>query len=469
MAEHRTTPDPNQTGMPSGIPYIVGNEAAERFSFYGMKAILTVFLTEHLVNSANQPATLNDEQARAAVAGFTSLAYATPFLGALLSDWVWGKYSTILRLSMVYCLGHAILAMVDLPLGVEPYTVFMTGLVVIALGSGGIKPCVTAHVGDQFGPANARLLPRVFAWFYFSINAGAVVAQFLTPILLEKLGPAWAFGIPGLLMVVATITFWLGRNTFVHIPPGGDRFVTEALTLDSFRTLLRISPLLVFVAVFWSLFDQTASEWVLQAKALDRTLFDAFGLTLELSPSQLQAINPLLVLLLIPVMNFVVYPAAGRVVSVTPLRKIGAGFLLTAASFALGAIVESWVQTGATPSIWWQVLMYLLLTSGEVMLSITAYEFYYTQAPRQMKSLVMACYMLSISAGNLLTLVVNTVIQTPDGGSRLPGASYYWFFTGLMVATLIGYCFWAPTYRGQTYLQGDDTPDDTPDTDPRDA
>ncbi|CAK9050460.1 Peptide transporter family 1 (Oligopeptide transporter 1) (Protein YIN), partial [Durusdinium trenchii] len=109
-SRYLTTP-PETDRMPPGIPYIVGNEAAERFSFYGMKAILTVFMTSYLVNRQGELAPLSDEDAKFWVHTFVVGAYFFPLFGALISDWLWGKYTTILWLSIVYCLGHLALAL----------------------------------------------------------------------------------------------------------------------------------------------------------------------------------------------------------------------------------------------------------------------------------------------------------------------------------------------------------------------
>src|SRR5205814_3188019 len=101
------------------------------------------------------------------------------------------------------------------------------GLALIALGSGGIKSCVSAHVGDQFGRSNAHLMAKAFGWFYFSVNFGSTFSTWFVPIWLEKQGAKVAFGIPAILMATATVVFWLGRNRFIHIPPGGNAFVPE--------------------------------------------------------------------------------------------------------------------------------------------------------------------------------------------------------------------------------------------------
>lgn len=451
--------------MPPGIPYIIGNEAAERFSFYGMKAILTVFMTKYLLSATGEADYMTAEEAKASVHLFSAAVYFTPFLGAIISDWLWGKYRTILYLSIVYCAGHGVLAMMEFPQeSVAPRYILFLGLLLIALGGGGIKPCVSAHVGDQFGARNQHLLSRVYSWFYFSINFGSMVSTMLTPILLVRYGPGWAFGVPGVLMALATFVFWLGRNRFVHVPPGGNRFFSETFGQDGIRAMLNLTPLLLLVAMFWSLFDQTASAWVIQADEMNRHFgpINLGFLTIDftLLPSQLQAVNPLFVMLLIPIFSYLVYPRMGKVFEVTPLRKIGIGMFVTVLAFSISAWIQSQIDEGQAPHIMWQVLAYLVLTCAEIMVSITMLEFFYTQAPKRMKSLIMAFCLLSVFVGNLFTAVVNLVIQNSDGSSKLPGATYYWFFTGIMLVTAVVYVIWSQFYRGSTYIQGDDTAED---------
>ena len=209
--------------MPLGIPYIIGNELAERFSFYGMKCILVVFMTKYLLDSQGNLSLMSNEQATSWYHLFTSAVYFTPILGAIISDAFLGKYKTILILSIVYCLGHFTLAIDETSWGLA------LGLCLISIGAGGIKPCVSAHVGDQFGKTNSFLLEKVFSWFYLSINLGAFISTMLTPILLQYYGPSVAFGIPGILMLIATIVFWMGRNVFIHVRPGGMKFLKECL------------------------------------------------------------------------------------------------------------------------------------------------------------------------------------------------------------------------------------------------
>jgi POT family proton-dependent oligopeptide transporter len=330
-----------------------------------------------------------------------------PLLGALLADvWV-GKYRTIISLSLVYCAGHAALAAMGL-IG-DPYQWLMLGLGLIALGSGGIKPCVSAHVGDQFGSSNAHLLPRVFNWFYFSINIGAFVSMLLTPWLLEWHGPHWAFGVPGVLMALATWVFWAGRKRFAHVPAAGMGFVREVFKGGGLKVLLKLMPMYVFVAIFWALFDQTGSTWIFQSQDMDRNF-----LGFEWLPSQVQALNSVFVLLFIPLFSHGLYPAIDRVWKLSPLRKVGLGLFIMTLSFALVAEIQQWIDAGGRPNISWQILAFALLTAAEVMVSIVALEFAYTQAPRTMKSVMMCFYLGAVAMGNFFVAGVNHFIQIPE-------------------------------------------------------
>ncbi|WP_456374756.1 POT family MFS transporter [Thiolapillus sp.] len=432
----------DQKGMPAGIPYIIGNEAAERFSFYGMRTILVVFMTQYLMGAGGVLAPMSDEDAKGWYHLFVSAVYFTPLLGAILADVWWGKYKTILLLSLVYCGGHLALALDDTRLGLA------IGLGLIALGAGGIKPCVSAHVGDQFGHGNRGLISRTFGWFYMAINVGAFVSTLLTPWLLKHHGSHWAFGVPGVLMALATFMFWAGRNKFVHVPPAGKAFLGEAFSPGSLRIFGRLALIYVFIAVFWALYDQTGSSWVLQAQQMDRHL-----LGFELLPSQIQAVNPLLIIVLIPLFSYVIYPLLGKIIKLTPMRKVAMGFGLAAAAFAISSLAQERIDAGAMPSVSWQLLAYLVLTCGEVMVSITALEYSYTQAPRAMKSFIMALFMLSVSLGNIFTSVVNFFIQKDDGTLMLEGAEYYWFFTVLMAVTAVIFALLTPLIKDRTILQ----------------
>ena len=401
---HRTEAS-NSSKLPTGIPHIVGNEAAERFSFYGMKAGLAIFLANYLGFLGGE--SLNETEATVYVSFFTAAVYFTPFFGALFADIFAGKYRTIVALSVVYCLGHLCLAFMGIAGSVQIW--LLSGLGLIAVGAGGIKPCVSAHVGDQFGPNNQHMLTRVFNLFYLSINLGAAISNLMIPWILEWYGPHLAFGIPGILMAIATFVFWLGRGRFVHVPAGGLKFIKQLVSPEGLGAIAWLIPLYLFIAVFWSLFDQTASTLVFQAVSMDRNI----GGT-NLLPSQVQAANPILILILIPLFTFVIYPLVGRIIKVTPLRKMAFGMLLMVGAFAIIALAQEKIDAGQTPHVGWQLIAYVVLTSAEIMISIVGLEFSYTQAPKHMKSLIMSLFLFSVFIGNSITGLVNHFIQIPE-------------------------------------------------------
>ena len=446
--KYRSAPDRTLTTMPPGIPYIIGNEAAERFSFYGMRSILAIFMTTYLMNGHGQLAVMDAQEAAGWFHEFVFGVYFLPILGAIVSDGFLGKYRTILSLSIVYCLGHVALALDDTRVGL------FIGLLLIALGAGGIKPCVSAHVGDQFGFSNKHLISRAFGWFYLSINLGSSIATYVCPILLNNrsFGSRYAFGLPGLFMLIATIVFWMGRQRFVHIPPGGAQFVREFFSTEGLGALGRLFVVYLFVAVFWSLWDQSSGgEWTLQARNLDLNI-----LGLQLLPEQVQVVNPILILLLVPLFNYVIYPATNRFFPLTPLRKIGIGLFVMAASFVVIWWLQLRIDVGEKPNVIWQLLAYVLLTASEVLVSITGLELSYTQAPKRMKSAVMAAWLFTVALGNQFTAILNFLIPTLSNlGIDLKHAAYFRFFTFLMLFTAIIFVFVARCYRGRTYIQGE--------------
>jgi POT family proton-dependent oligopeptide transporter len=209
----------------------------------------------------------------------------------------------------------------------------------------------------------------------------------------------------------------------------------------------KLMVIYLMVAMFWALFDQTASKWVFQAEKMDRNF-----LGVEWLPSQIQAVNPALILILIPLFSYIIYPSVDRLYKLSPLRKIGIGFFLVVPSFLIPAWVEQRISLGETPGIEWQLLSYLLLTSAEVMISVTCLEFSYTQAPRSMKSLVFGLFMASVAIGNLFTSLVNFFILNVDGTSKLDGADYYLFFAGLMLITALVFIPVARFYPEKSYM-----------------
>jgi POT family proton-dependent oligopeptide transporter len=448
--------------FPPQIKYIVSNEACERYSYYGMKSILVIFLVQYLL--------INKSDATADYHLFSAACYLFPLLGAYISDRFWGKYKTILYLSIVYCLGHLLLAVFE-----HDKTGFYTGLFLIALGSGGIKPCVSAHVGDQFKASQKEMLNKVFELFYWMINFGSFFSSLLTPWTLEYYGPSVAFGIPGILMAIATYIFWLGRHQYVHVPPTGKNPHSTSMVLwsalknfsskkpgtsilggalqehpqtdvEAVESALNVGKIFIAVSVFWALFDQHGSSWVLQAKQMDLDV-NFLGFQFSLLPSQLPAWNPIMVMALIPLFRFGLYPLVEKMgIRVTPLRKMSAGMVIAAASFAMVAVLQYMIDGGATVHVLWQTFPYLVITMAEVLISITGLEFAYTQAPRSMKSTIMSMWLLTVFFGNIITAYVAKI-------NKFEGGDFFTFFTVLMGVFAVGFIFMSTKYKEQNFME----------------
>ena len=621
--------------FPPGIPFIVGNEGAERFSFYGMRAILKVYLTALYLQFV-APEVAGEIATRAASSRATAVThlfiagvYAFPMLGALFADRLLGKYPVIFWLSLVYCAGHGVLAIAGNFAANESWQIaeygFYVGLALIAIGSGGIKPCVSANVGDQFTSKNGHLVTKVFQIFYFIINFGSFFATIIIPILRKELGAEVAFGVPGIVMGIAAIVFWLGRDRFSRVPPnpGGKLGLLDAITSSLFFTpiiaviaavfvvshgfevpakgtmgaaafywtyvteyvtflalhswhffaislvlviiggvlfvvrqrkqqdtgfiamtlyaiahrrerkagqaffdtvrakfgddaaegppaVVRICLVFSMVSVFWALFDQHASTWITQAQAMNLSFqvpraswqFGTWGtialalfggvwlfswisntplsrkvtlMTLSaflvvgvgcasfdfiwpvweeqrMLPEQLSSLNPLMVMIIIPGLNILLYrPLEKWGITVRPLQKMTAGMFIAAVAFLTAALLQERVEAAGSGEIHalWQAVQYVVITTAEVLVSITGLEFAYTQAPRAMKSTIMGFWLLCVTGGNVLVAFLAPM------ETILPLSDFFWVFTALMAGAAIVFLVMALFYKGKTYLQAE--------------
>jgi len=499
--------------MPSQIPFIIANEGCERFSFYGMRNILTPFLvTVLLVNMPEQAA--RELAAKDVFHMFVIGVYFFPLLGGFLADKFFGKYNTILWFSLIYCVGHAFLAVFD-----DQPNGFYAGLALIALGSGGIKPLVSSFMGDQFDSKTKHLAKIVFDAFYWIINFGSFFASLLMPIFLRELGPSVAFGIPGLLMFIATAVFWAGRKRYVMVPPPPpnphsftkiawtalstkvpgrsntgaavaltgvalslaslallpyvEKYLIACIMLvlllafggigvsiqldrarghhpdeavDGVRAVLRLLIVFALVTPFWSLFDQKASTWVLQANDMTKPSW--------FSPAQMQALNPALVMVIIPFNNLVLWPylrRRGREPS--QLQKMYFGIALAGVAWIVVGGFQLVIDGGTRFSIVWQVLPYVFLTAGEVLVSATGLEFAYSQAPLAMKGAIMAFWSLAVAVGNIWVILANHSVKSAAVTSQInelglsTTAFLMFFFAAFAFAAALVFRWYAKRYR----------------------
>ncbi len=422
------TAAPASSRWPSQIKFIIGNEACERYSFYGMKGILAGYITGEVIRGGLGH---SQDVATIWIHLFIMANYFTPLLGAYVSDKLWGRYKTILWISLFYCAGHGVLALSDLTrdTGIRTWMLW-TGMALIAFGAGGIKPCVSAFMGDQFKAGDSRLYQKAYAAFYFSVNFGSFFAFLTIPFLAKNYGYGWAFGVPGVLMGLATLIFWLGRDRYTRVPPtretrtagffsvlfaalgnrqpgrpfwDGARSRFSAEEISAAQSILPVLSIFVLIPPFWAMFDQHASTWVLQAKAMVPLRATE---TYSIGGEEMQSLNPAMVMILVPLLTGVVYPLFGR--WVTPLRRIGLGMFIAGSSYLVVAWIQQRIASGAQLSVLWQALPYLILTTAEVLVSTTGLEFAYTQAAKSMKSTIMSFWLLTVAAGNGLVALITS-------------------------------------------------------------
>ncbi|KAH9501223.1 hypothetical protein DERF_012084 [Dermatophagoides farinae] len=359
---------------PKSVIFIIGNEFCERFSFYGMRTILILYLMNRLSYEENA--------ATMAFHLFAMACYFTPLAGAILADTILGKYWTILIISCIYVAGSVVIALSSIS-GSNPLT--LIGLALIAIGTGGIKPCVAAFGGDQFIRGQEQQLQRFFSFFYIAINSGSLISTFLTPILREDVGCMGrsdcyplAFGIPAILMIGALVLFVVGRFwTGYRVVPRQKqniiitvcKCVYHALmgkfspstlkrehwldhadlhydrhTILEVKTLMRILFLYISLPIFWALFDQQSSRWTLQAIRLNGD----FGFY-TIKPDQIQVINPILIISFIPIFQNIIYPIFDRIGLNKPLRRMVVGGLFASLSFTACGILQTQIEQKLPP------------------------------------------------------------------------------------------------------------------------
>lgn len=369
-------------GYPLSIFFIVINEFCERFSYYGMKALLILYFTRFFK--------WDDDLSTAIYHTFVAICYLTPILGALIADSWLGKFSTIVSLSIVYTIGQVVIAVSsihdlsdydrngtpdNLPLHVS---LSMIGLGLIALGTGGIKPCVSAFGGDQFEEGQEKQRNRFFSIFYLAINAGSLISTIVTPILrVQECGIyskqscyPLAFGVPAALMAIALIVFVAGSSMYKKFQPQGNimgdvtkcigfaiknrfrhrskdfpkrehwldwaREKYEERLICQIKMVMRVMFLYIPLPMFWALFDQQGSRWTLQATTMNGKIGP-----LDIQPDQMQTVNAVLIVIMVPIVDAVVYPLIAKCgFNFTPLKKMTVGMFLASMSFVVAAVVQ---------------------------------------------------------------------------------------------------------------------------------
>ncbi len=403
---------------PTGFWFIFWGELAERASFYGMRTVLALYLTTVLKFSQADGATI--------MPAFMAACYVTPLLGGFIADRVLGRYKTILYFSGPYVLGHFILG------GMENRTGLFIALVLLALGSGSVKPNTSTLMGQMYEEQKkGALLTEAFSYFYAAINIGSAASTLALPWIRDRVanlprdldltgpltpeqfqalerGNAVALMIPAVLMIAAFGAFAFGKKYYPQekvrdLPPK-----TAEQKAAERTTLVRVAGIFALIAVFWFVYDQSASTWIYFAKDhMDLRLFGNFSVTAD----QVQGLNPILIVTLTPIFNAIWESLRARRggVDVPDTRKMLLGFAIVVGSMMIMAGAGFAAGDGKV-SVWWMCLATLVITLAELCISVVGMEFAFKVAAPGTKSVVTAVFWLTVTGGDTFASFFNKAL-----------------------------------------------------------
>ena len=406
---------------PIGFWFVFSGELAERASYYGMRTLLALYMIDVLGFTQAAGATV--------MKAFMAACYLTPFFGGWVAEKYLGRYKTILYYSLPYILGHVILG------GFQNKTGLAVALVLLAFGSGAIKPNTSVLMGQIYDAEKKdALLNEAFSFFYAAVNVGAALSSFTLPLIVNAQDGRYglALMIPAVLMAVAFGAFafgkrWYPREDVRAARPPKTREQREAER----RTLVRIAGVFAAIAVFWLIYDQNADTWIYFAQShTDLHLFGSVGLT----SNQMQALNPVFIVVLTPVFNYIWNRAkslsGGREVADT--RKMLIGFGIVVVTSAIMAYAAWLARNGSTVTVWWVILATFVITLAELCISPVGLEFAYRQGVPGTKSVVTAAFHMMVFVGDSIGLIFSPFYE-----KGLKPAAYFGLLAVIMTVTSV--------------------------------
>ncbi|MBW4696984.1 MAG: peptide MFS transporter [Aphanocapsa lilacina HA4352-LM1] len=414
-------------GHPVGLYVLFFTEMWERFSYYGMRALLVLYMINYLSKPEIAAGVLGYGAVRGALEGvfgplatqafasqiygiYTALVYLTPLLGGYLADQVWGQRRTVVIGGVLMAMGHFLMAFESL---------FFPALGLIILGNGAFKPNISTQVGGLYPPGDPRR-DQAFSIFYVGINLGAFAAPLVCGTLGETVGWHYGFSAAGVGMVIGLMIYLFGQRYLAPDQLAQTRANhTEKIPLDSTERsgILALVALCVINVFWWAAYEQSGNTIAFWAdKFTNRELFGNGWL---FPATWVQSINPFLIFTLTPVIVGLWAWQAGRGKELSTIAKMVFSCMLLGMAFLVmvgGA--REYAQTGTT-SIWWLLAFFTLLTVSELYLSPIGLSLVTKVAPARMVSLLMGMWFLAIFAGNYLGGFLGTYIE------RIPKETFF--------------------------------------------
>ncbi|KAJ2786538.1 peptide transporter ptr2 [Coemansia interrupta] len=473
--------------IPPAAIFIVLTELAERFTYYGITGPFQNYI-QNGYKTGPRPGAINGGQHMATGLGnfFQFWCYLTPIFGAIVADQWLGKFKTVLLFSIIYIIGDLILTLTAIPASIRhggALPGMIIAMITIGLGTGGIKSNVSPMVAEQYGryrPFVRKLkngtevvvdreltVQSIFNWFYWAVNVGGLSAIATTEI--EANVDFWpAYLLPTLMFVVCVIVFWLGRKKYVITKPTGSIVIKAYGTIaaairnrrkakaanqlligedgkkanwmdyakpsnnfcdagvqwddkfvDELRIAIRSCKIFLCYPIFWLCYGQLSNNLISQSGQMN---------TGSVPNDIMQNIDPLCIIILIPVFDWLIYPGFRRCgMELRPVARITIGFLVAALSMAYAAIIQHVIYTKGPYyknagdegygfndiSAGIQVPAYILMAISEIFASVTGLEYAYKRAPESMKSIIMSIFLLTNAGGSILAFAFNPISSNP--------------------------------------------------------
>ncbi|EJW04859.1 amino acid/peptide transporter (Peptide:H+ symporter) [Edhazardia aedis USNM 41457] len=424
------------------LALIVANEFCERYCFYGFRSLLFLFLKQSF--KMTEPSSMR------IVHFFIFSCYFFTFIGGIVSDTILGRYKTIIYMSSLYLIGTIA---TTISAFTTNYLLMWIGLILISIGTGGIKPCVSTFGGDQCENGDQKHMKSFFSAFYFSINAGSLISIFLSPLIAQKkcFGTDHcypiAFGIPAVLLSISLLLFLFGSARFIKKEPDptfslmifkilykkfARKFTNRYAEYNSIKTVKiseksglyeffdeedeikmeikkaqKVLKIFAFIPFFWMIYDQQSTTWIEQGTKM-KTNVNIFNHQVNIIPEQMQGFNGILILVFIPLFTRLIYPTIRRLgYQFDSIKKMNCGLMLASISFFISAFVEMHLEM--KPCILWQVPQYIVLTAAEILLALTGMEFVYSESPERIKGLILSAWLITVAMGNFFVVIFTSI------------------------------------------------------------
>jgi POT family proton-dependent oligopeptide transporter len=398
-------------GQPKGLTFLFGTEMWERFSYYGMRSLLVLYMTKFLLLPGNAGDVFGLAALKAAlqtifgpldvqplssqIYGFyTALVYLTPIFGGLLADRVLGQRRTVVIGAILMAIGHFLMAVEQL---------FLLALLALILGNGAFKPNISTQVGGLYVPGDSRR-DRAYSIFYVGINVGAFLAPLVCGTLGEEAG--WHYG-----FAAAGVGMLIGLSIYLYamplLPPDELQKAKAAhtdrrpLDRNEWRAVIAILVLFVPTALFWATYEQGGNTIVLWADANTDRTFGLFGLTAEIPTTWFLAFNPFLIFAFTPFVVALWGRQAARGSEPSTVTKMALGCLGVALAYLIMA-AAGW-QAGAGKASWlWLFGYFVVITVGELYLSPVGLSLVTKIAPLRIISMMMGVWLATSFVGGFL-------------------------------------------------------------------